>query len=502
MYIPPEHARTFGGGADVTTLSPIVLAALVIAVPLILVLPRKYMVWPISFALFLIPTTQQVLVGSVHLFAFRIIVLVGAIKMLIARATSQATAPSVRFNAVDRVFLLYSVCQACAVVLLFRDTDSLINQVGFLWDYLGGYFLFRYLVEDEEDIFRVIKCFAFLAFTIGACMVAEHFTRHNIFGLIGGDLGPELRNGRWRCDGPFRHALTAGAFGATLLPLFFLAWKREKFKVPAAIGVVASVLITWNSSSSTSLIAFAAALLPLVLWRMRKKMRALRWGIVLGLVALQLVMKAPVWFLIARVDLVGGSQSYHRAELVDQFVRHFWDWWLIGTRSTGFWGWGLWDAQNQFVLVGETGGLLAFILFIAVISRSFARLGNARKIVEGELPKEWFLWLLGTALFSHVVAFFGVNYFDQAKFSWFALLAMIIAATAPVLEEALLPERQPHLAVGDSRLAYAPPLPAPLAVGKSSQVAKPIQVKKQLSAPVPGPRSRPKLRSTERPGPI
>jgi len=36
-------------------------------------------------------------------------------------------------------------------------------------------------------------------------------------------------------------------------------------------------------------------------------------------------------------------------------------------------------------------------------------------------------------LFSNLVAFFGVNYFDQTKVSWFVLLAMISAATAPIL---------------------------------------------------------------------
>jgi hypothetical protein len=34
-------------------------------------------------------------------------------------------------------------------------------------------------------------------------------------------------------------------------------------------------------------------------------------------------------------------------------------------------------------------------------------------------------------MFSHLVGFFGISYFDQTRVSWFALLAMIMAATAP-----------------------------------------------------------------------
>ncbi|MGA2844495.1 MAG: hypothetical protein ABSF68_03640, partial [Candidatus Acidiferrales bacterium] len=41
----------------------------------------------------------------------------------------------------------------------------------------------------------------------------------------------------------------------------------------------------------------------------------------------------------------------------------------------------------------------------------------------------WFLWLLGVALFSNLIAFLGISYFDQTFITWYALIAMIIAAT-------------------------------------------------------------------------
>jgi len=144
-------------------------------------------------------------------------------------------------------------------------------------------------------------------------------------------------------------------------------------------------------------------------------------------------MKAPVWFLIAHIDLTGGSSGYHRAELVDQFIRHFSDWCLIGTRDAATWAWDMWDQQNQYVDVGETGGLASLVFFIAMISRISARIGNARKLVEGD-GREWLMWFLGASLFANLVAFFGVNYFDQSRIAWFLLLAMIAAASAPFLE--------------------------------------------------------------------
>ena len=90
----------------------------------------------------------------------------------------------------------------------------------------------------------------------------------------------------------------------------------------------------------------------------------------------------------------------------------------------------MWDVQNQFIAEGETGGLLAFVLFIALISLAFKRIGLERIRQQGDRAQQWLMWALGAVLFSHVVAFFGANYFDQTKFWWLAFLAMVAAATA------------------------------------------------------------------------
>ena len=112
-------------------------------------------------------------------------------------------------------------------------------------------------------------------------------------------------------------------------------------------------------------------------------MRALRWGLVLFLSGAALVMKAPVWFLIAHIDLTGASSGYHRAMLVDQFIRHVGDWWLVGVKDASVWGFDMWDTCNQYVQEGESGGLVAFVFFLVVIVRSFARVGAARRAAVG-----------------------------------------------------------------------------------------------------------------------
>jgi len=479
--MPPEHARSFGGGASESLVSPFVLVAMVLAAILVLVLPRKYAVVPLLLMAFLAPLTQQIVLGGVHFFVLRIVILAGLARMLFTGLRSGEEVLAGRFNSIDRAFLVCTLCQGFAIVLLFMTPDAVVNQVGFFLDCLGAYFLLRFFIHDEQDLYRVLKCFAVVALIISAEMVVEQIKQVNLFGAILGGvrISPEVREGRIRSQGPFLHELLAGAFGATLVPLFCLLWKNGKAKLASVIGIIGALLITWTSNSSTSLSTLVAGVLAISLWPIRKKMKAVRWGIVIGLIVLQLVMKAPVWFLIAHVDLTGSSSGWHRAAIVDQFIRHFGDWWLIGVKDTGSWGWDMWDAQNQFVSVGETGGLVAFIFFIAMITRCFRSLGNARKAIEGDTEREWFFWLLGAALFSHIVAFFGVNYFDQSRVSWFALLASISATTAVFLKDHAASEAVTAPVLSKVPLAYRKPSPAS-SRSRSFAVEKQEKVKSRL----------------------
>jgi hypothetical protein len=232
----------------------------------------------------------------------------------------------------------------------------------------------------------------------------------------------------------FQHSLLAGVFAASLIPLFFLLWRNTKAKIIAGMGALGATVMTMTSNGSTPLLTYVAGVLAICLWLIRKKMRTVRWAIAIAIIGLALVMKAPVWFVLTHIDLTGSSSGYQRAELIDTFMRHISDWWLMGTKDTASWGFDMWDVQNQFVLVGDTGGLIALIAFICVITRCFARIGNARKAIEGHQNQERFMWLLGATLFSYCTAFFGVNLFDQSKMTWLLLLSLISAGTAPILQ--------------------------------------------------------------------
>jgi hypothetical protein len=449
----PQNLK-FGGGISESHMNPVVLVLMLIAIALMLVLPRRYAVVPFLLAIFLTPFGQQIYVAGVHLFVPRILILFGCLRAFLAKVLSHTEIASGGFNSVDKFFTLLAVISALANVLLFMQTQALIYQCGVIWDTLGGYFLLRFLIRDEEDILRVIKTFAVITCVLGVTMVGEKLFNLNVFGYIGGEMRPLLRDGALRARGTFEGPIPSGTFAATQLCLFAWLWQSGKARLVGVAGVIGATMMVVTSASSTPLLAYMATVLGISMWPLRKRMRSIRWGILILLVSLHLIMKAPVWFLINHVDLVAGNSGYHRAELIDQCVKHFSDWWLMGVKSTADWGWDMWDQANQFTSVANGSGLAALICFVLMISQSFGRLGTARKLVDGDRQKEWMLWLLGAALFSHVVAFFGISYNDQSTFSWFTLLVLISAATGPILQTQTVMDSKAEVAVTNAQLGY------------------------------------------------
>lgn len=435
----PENYK-YGGGASQSLLHPIVAVLMILAIVGVMVLPRKFVPLPLLWIVFLVPGAQQIYVAGVHLFVLRVVVFVGLVRMFLSPKRADGKLLPGGMNTIDRAFLVCILAQAISVMILFHVGQAVINQISFVWDWLGGYFLLRWAIAEEEDVYRTLKYLAILMVPVALVMIVEQVKMFNVLSILGGvSTVPEVREGKIRSTGVFAHPIIAGTLGAVLVPLFLILWKSGKSKLLAAAGFISGTIMMWTSNSSTCFMAYFGWIVALLFWPLRKSMKKIRWGILFGLLALQLVMKAPVWFLIARVDLTGGSSGYHRAELIDEFVNHFRSWWLIGVADSSDWGLDMWDVQNQYVNVGETGGLLAFIFFILLISRSFGRIGDARKVIDGDKSREWMLWLLGTALFANVVGFFGVNYFDQSKMGWFLLLALISAVTSPILAGATAP---------------------------------------------------------------
>jgi len=428
--VEPENIR-FGGGSSVTILHPLVALMMLVAIVLILTLPRKHVIVPFLLTFFCIPKGQVVILAGIHFEMARILILAGLARW---KAMSSPAGIAGGFNALDRAVLGCAVSLLVVCSLSWMQLQALVMSVGGLLDTLGCYFFMRYLIRDREDVSTTMKVLAVAAIINGACMIYEQRTGVNVFAFMGGVWPEAIRDGKLRSKGVFEVEVTAAAFGGTLPPLFIWLMSQAKSRVIGFLGLLGTTAVAITCRASTSLLAYGSGILALCLWPLRKKMRPIRWCIVATLVSLHLVMNGPVWSLIEKVDMTGSSSSFHRYMLVDNLIRHFWDWWLLGAHDYGSWGWEMWDTSNQYVAYGLTGGLLTLAFFITIISRSFGRLGIARKRIEGNLREEWFIWCLGATMLAHVVAYFGIAYFDQTQFAWLAFLAIISMTTSTIFE--------------------------------------------------------------------
>jgi hypothetical protein len=420
----PQNLR-FGGGATGTLLHPVVAVEMVIVLILILCLPRKYAIAPLLFGVFMIPLGQVVVLAGIHFTVLRILIITG----LVRRAASRQSRFPGGFNTIDRLLTFWALSSLIVISLQWMESAAFIKSLGDFLDLLGGYYLVRFLIQDVADVRWAIKVLAAIAVLSSVCMTNEQLTHRNIFGLLGGvSIVPQIREGKLRSQAAFAVYIDAGEFGATLIPLLVWLWSDKKSRVAVYLGMAGAVTMILTCNSSTPLLALAAGILGFCFWPLRRQMRLFRWLLVITLTVIHLSMKAPVWALINHIDLTGSSSSYHRYYLVDNFIRHFRDWWLLGYKNYESWGWDMWDLSNQYVAVGLTGGLITFVIFIGILSRSFGGLGKARKRVAGNWKLEWLCWCLGCSLVGHVVGWFGCSYMAQMQMDLFALLAMVSVA--------------------------------------------------------------------------
>jgi hypothetical protein len=429
----PENLR-FGGGATETMLHPLVAVWLLIAIVLILTRPRGQALTVFLLSCFCIPIGQVVVLGTLHFSVLRILVIAGLIRRAWGRDSSSGKFPG-GFNGIDQVVVFWMVSALVTLSLQWMNSTSLIHNLGDFLDMLGGYFVVRFLIPDGEAIRRTVKVLAVVCVIQGACMLNERINHFNVYGYLGGmPLEITIRDGKIRSQGVMG-CLYAGAFGGALIPWLLWLWTAGKARIIALAGLAGATLMAITSNSSTSLLALAGSVVGILFWPLRKQMKLVRWALAGTLISLHLAMKAPVWALIAHIDLTGSSSGDHRYKLMDNCIRHFSDWWLIGYKYYNGWGYDMWDLCNQFVVVALTGGLLTLIFYITIFKRSFGAIGTARKQVNGDRAREWLLWCMGADLFANVVAHFGINYMTQMMMTMFPLLACISVAAFEAKQE-------------------------------------------------------------------
>ncbi len=377
---------------------------------------------------------QGLIAGGINLTCIRLVLMIAALRL----AVSGHLTPALFGDGLGKLIVALAAVQIAAYTLLRGTTGSFIYSTGRSLDLVLSFAVFRGFLSGMEDYETVLAKLAYMVLPFVLFMCVESVTARNMFYVFGGVPAEAwIRDGHVRSMATFRCPITAGTFGAILAPLFAGLYLKGNHRRAAVVGFGASCLIVLTARSSGPLMAFMGGMGVLCLWPIRRYLGIIRKVSVVGLIALQFVMKAPVWFLIARVaDVVGGG-GYHRAYLIDAFIHRFSSWWLLGTNDTSDWmptlmWFGGADITNQFVLAGVNGGLAGCILFIAVVIAAFRKVGQALRRMEAVGSADTMLvWSLGASLFGNVLNMFSVSYFDQVEVVfWFVVAAIGVAGAA------------------------------------------------------------------------
>jgi hypothetical protein len=398
-------------------------------------LPRNQASLPLLLGAAYITRTQVLEIGPMHFPVMRVLIAVGLI-----RAMMNGERISGGMNSLDRMVRLWAIWDICSIV--FHQSDVLVFRLGVLYDTVGVYYLFRVFIRGIEDIRIVFRMVCLLLIPLAATMLVEKFKGVNPLSFIG--FGPSdvaTTNDHFRAQGAFGHPILAGTAGAVCLPMAVCFW-RENRRLALA-GLFATLAVVFASGSSGPIMTLFAVVGALSLWTIRARMRAIRWLAVLAIFALNFLMNDPIYFLMARIDITGGSTGYFRAQLIQSAINHLSEWWFAGTDHTRHWMLsGITadpnhtDMTNYYLQMGVWGGLPLMILFMWLIVAAFLRINQALRVRKGApLADQFVIWTLGAILFGHATAFWSISYFDQTIV--FLCLVLACIGSIPILQPAM-----------------------------------------------------------------
>jgi hypothetical protein len=380
---------------------------------LLLRMPRNWAPLPLLLGAVYITRIQQLEIGPMHFPVMRVLIAVGVL-----RAMMNGERISGGMNSLDRIVALWSIWNIFSIA--FHQSDVLVGRLGGLYDIVGAYYLFRVFVRGIEDVRTVFKIVCIVLVPLAVTMLIEKLQGTNPLGWIG--FGPAeviTTKGHFRAQGAFGHPILAGTAGAVCLPMAFCFWQENRKLALAGLAVTGAIVFA--SGSSGPIMTALAGVAALALWLVRGQMRTIRWLAVCLVIALSFLMNDPVYFLMARIDITGGSTGYFRSQLIRSGINHLSEWWFAGTDHTRHWmPTGIMadpnhtDMTNYYLQMGVWGGLPLMMLFMWLIVAAFIRVGKAlRASQSAPLSSQFVIWVLGAILFGHATAFWSISYFDQ-----------------------------------------------------------------------------------------
>jgi len=383
------------------------------------------------------PNYLAVSVGSIDIFASRIVVVILFLRCL----TDGRIQSNFKWSKLDYIVLLSMIVYVGAYCLAVQTSKAIENRGGFLLDTWFAYMVVRYTVTDRATLVTVIKSVAPALGLLAILGVVESVTLWQPFAplmrycpwLPSAPLGlsiEEIRFGFGRAIGPFSHSILFGCGFAIFLPLVFYlrheqgCWRNSAYFLSGLLLLGALSSMSSGPWVMTIMVIFCLAMERHKVWVKPLCIFAVTSCIFVGIASNQ-----PFYHVIAdKANPLGGS-GWHRARLIDCAIAHFDEWWLVGYGDQDP-GWGPelgddhTDLTNEFILAGVTSGILGMMALCAVLAQAFRDLASTHKRMAQPAVRS-LCWAFVSLLLAVVVTWMSSSFFGQLMPLFYCCLGMI-----------------------------------------------------------------------------
>lgn len=268
---------------------------------------------------FLMPPETSVSIGSLRLSPYRVILLILVVPSLLHILSGKAG----RLNGVDIAILAHSIWCAIALGAYGGISQALESGGIYFVECFGAYAMGRRYVRNVAD-FQALSIFiALVVCGLAAVAVPEslshvHFTREAFRSVLGGPALQfiEPRMGLARAYGSFEHPILFGVFCSMA---FATAWFVARRSLSPLRGwfLLGCIVIASFVSLSAGAWMMLAMQIALAGWDWMTKGMPGRWGIMMGIIALILVVvsmlsnRSPIQVFISYASFSSAS-SYNR----------------------------------------------------------------------------------------------------------------------------------------------------------------------------------------------
>ena len=397
---------------------------------------RRWALLGMLVGLLYLTTGQYFVFYGLHLHSFRLLELAAFIRVIVRREL-----PVSKISRIDKLYIL--VHSSILMIFLFRSTEYQAYQVGIFLDSIVGYFAFKGIIQDLDDLIWCLKVLIVFFIPFVLSLLVERFTGYNIFSEMGDKIGYDdfTRYNKIRCFGSFSHPTLLGTFGSIFLAFYIGLCLLNENKIVSIIGAIICLIVIWLSNSGGPILTTITVLIGWSLWPLRSKMKFIKLGLLGILLFLILYMKAPIWYIMDRLSSLSGGSGWHRSKLIDVFIENIDQWWLMGMSIKDTVEWlpyilsetGGADITNQFVLIGISAGIFPLLLFLILLTYGYTKITNSilkyQSINTKDTRKELVLWTLGVVFFANIVSWLGISYFDKTRLLWFFSWAVLTKFT-------------------------------------------------------------------------